>query len=426
MEMKYFALVVFFLMISGWSRAQGITLFDCWDLSRDHYPLVKGKEVLAESTDLNIRNIKSKWFPQMQMTGQASWQNDVAHVDAGNSMAGFSIPKAPKDQYKIVLDVNQTIYDGGRTSARSSLETVSCKVEDQDLEVQLNSVRNRVADLFFSILMLDKQNLQIKHKLETVRARCDELQALLDNGAVEPGEVKTLDAELLLIRQQFVALQYSIDALLDNLSSYTGRDITNVALLQLPSVGDFIAPEERPEYELFRLQQNQLQESSVLTKRDRWPALAAFGQAGYGNPGYNMLKNEFDAFYMIGLRLKWTPWDWKETKRKAMVLTNNSQLIDIRRETFRVNQMRTFRQLNGEIDQYLKMMEFDNKIVELRDDIAQQSAKKLLNGTITSADYMTDLDADVNAKTNRDLHELQYLQALASKYITGNETGNRE
>jgi outer membrane protein TolC len=274
--------------------------------------------------------------------------------------------------------------------------------------------------------MLYKQDMQIKHKLETIRARRDELQALLDNGAVEPGEVKTLDAELLLISQQSVALQYSIDALLDNLSSYTGRDIANVALLKLPSVGDFLTTEERPEYELFQLQQDQLQKSSVLTQRARWPVLAAFGQAGYGNPGYNMLKDEFDAFYMIGLRLKWTPWDWKETKRKTMVLTNRSQLIDIRRETFMVNQRRTVRQLNGEIGQYLKMMEFDNKIVELREDIAQQSAKKLLNGTITSADYMTDLDADVNARTNRDLHELQYLQALASKYITGEGPGNNE
>jgi hypothetical protein len=147
--------------------------------------------------------------------------------------------------------------------------------------------------------------------------------------------------------------------------------------------------------------------------------LAAFGQGGYGNPGYNMLKDEFDTFYMVGLRLKWTPWDWNETKRTKAVLENRMFMVDIEEETFRVNQYRAVNQLDGELSRYQQLIELDSKIVELRRGIEENSDHLLKNGSITTSEYLDDLDAHFSARINKDLHQLEYLHKMTMKYLTG-------
>ena len=37
-------------------------------------------------------------------------------------------------------------------------------------------------------------------------------------------------------------------------------------------------------------------------------------QAGYGNPGLNMLDNSFQPFYVVGLKANWNVFDWGKTK----------------------------------------------------------------------------------------------------------------
>ncbi len=417
--MKNSILSLLFLLFLQTISSQTLTLFDCWEMSRNHYPMLKGKEVLAKSTDLNIKNIKSKWFPQLDLVGQASWQSDVPNVDMGSTVPGLSVPQAPKDQYKIILDVNQTIYDGGRIEARSQIQDIAGSVEEQNIEIQLYEVKNRVTDLFFKSLILKEQEELFSHKLELLSSRIQEITSAFKNGVVKKSEVNTLEAEYLLASQEHSSILHSLNVLLDNLSSYIGRDISSVSFLHPPLANDFLNPQQRPEYRLFDLQQQQLNERSTLTKKDRWPVLAAFAQAGYGNPGYNMLKDEFDTFMMLGLRLKWTPWDWKESKRKTMVLQNQTILVEMQLETFSVNQSRAVSRFEGEISQYLKMMEFDDQIVRLREDIVVQSEKRLKNGTITSTDYMADLNADIHAKINRKMHRLRFLQNMALKFIAG-------
>jgi hypothetical protein len=278
-----------------------------------------------------------------------------------------------------------------------------------------------VTDLFFKILILKEQEELFSHKLKMLSSRIEEMASAFRNGVVQKSEVNTLEAEYLLASQEHSAIRHSLDVLLDNLSSYTGQDISSVSNLHPPLANDFLDPPHRPEYRLFDLQQQQLNERSSLTKKDRRPVLAAFAQAGYGNPGYNMLKDEFDTFMMLGLRLKWTPWDWKESKRKTMVLQNQAMLVEMQRETFSANQSRAVRRFEGEISQYLKMMEFDDQIVRLREDIVVQSEKRLKNGAITSADYMVDLNADIHAKINREMHRLRFLQNMALKFIAGKD-----
>ncbi|PWD97569.1 TolC family protein [Marinilabilia rubra] len=423
--MKNLILISFFLIGGSAGFAQNITLMDCWAMARENYPLIKGKEVLKRTTELNILNINSKWFPQFTVSGQASWQSDVPHVDAGSGMPGFSIPQAPKDQYKMNLDVSQTIYDAGKMRALAEVEEAKGNVEEQGIEIELHEIKRRVADLYFNVLMLSHQEKQVDQKLEALNARRKELSSLYENGVVHKSSLKNINAERLLVQQKLVSIQSGIKVLLNNLSSYIGQNIKNTENLQVPGVESFFNTGDRPEYQLFQYQKEQLQKTGDLDERNRWPVLVAFGQAGYGNPGYNMLNDEFDIYYMVGLKLKWTPWDWKETHRKKLVVEKRTQLINYREKAFRVNQERAVRQIDGDIDQFLKMMEYDDRIVVLRKEVVLESETRLKNGTVTFSDYLMDLNAAVEARINRDLHKLQYLRGMALKFITEGGSQNQ-
>ncbi|WP_010661925.1 TolC family protein [Marinilabilia salmonicolor] len=414
-------LILGLILISGKVSAQNLTLFDCLDKAEQNFPLLRGKQVLLKSSDLNVQNIKNSWLPRMEVIGQASWQSDVPSMDVDIQIPGFSVPQAPADQYKVALDVSQTLYDGGRTGKAVDVEQLAGNIEAQSIEVQMLDVSKRVAELFFSILMLEEQNQQINHKLRVLVSRRAELDALLASGAVSESVTMKLQAEVLLVEQQLISVQANEGTLLANLSSFLGEKVESASVLKKPSVEDLLIPELRPEYSLFSFQKNKLEKMTELHQRNRWPVLAAFGQAGYGNPGYNMLKDEFDTFLMVGLRLKWTPWDWSSTKRTTKVLENQIRLLDIEEETFRVNQTRAVNQFDGDLLRYQQLIELDSEIVELRKGIEENSTHLLKNGTITTSEYINDLDACISAQINKDLHKLGYLQGMTMKYLTGDK-----
>ena len=398
---------------------ESYSLFRCWEMATNNYPLIKGKAVLAENARLDIKNIRIHWLPQLELSGLASWQSDVPAMNMESPLLGTDLPGAPKDQYKLTLEVSETLYDGGRTQQRVGLREIEGKAEMQDIEIQMLEVRKIVADLFFGALMMQQMEEQMVHKIIVLEKRRSEMEDAFVSGTISKGELKRIDAEILMIKQQLVALERNQNTLLTNLSSFVGEEISSESALIAPSVEDVLVPDRRPEYDLFQIQRSQLEKSIELHQRDRWPVLAAFGQAGYGNPGLNMLTDEFDTFYMVGLNLKWSPWDWKGTRRDIKVLKNKVSLVDLREETFQVNQMRSLNRLNDEIVKYLEMMELDGRLVELRKGIEEESAGKLQYGTITPADYLVDLDAYTNAMTDKELHSLEYLYGMTRKYLTG-------
>lgn len=412
-------LILGLIFASGQISAQTLTLFDCLNKAEQNFPLLKGRDILLKSSELNIQNLKNNWLPRMEVTGQASWQSDVPSMNPDVQIPGFSIPQAPKDQYKVALDVSQTLYDGGKTGKAVDVEQLAGDIEDQNIEVQMLDVSKRVAELFFSILMLEEQKQQINHKLKVLESRIAELDALLANGAVAESSLNKLEAELLLVQQQLISVETNEETLLTNLSSFLGEPVELASILIRPSVDQLLTPEPRPEYSLFSLQKKRLEQMAELQQRNRWPVLAAFGQGGYGNPGYNMLKDEFDTFYMVGLRLRWIPWDWSETKRTKAVFDYQIRLVDIEEENFRVNQARAVNQLDGELLRYQQLIELDSRIVELRRGIEENSTHLLKNGSITTSEYINDLDDYISAQINKDLNQLEFLEAMTMKYLNG-------
>ena len=75
-----------------------VSLDSCYQWARQNYPNLKQAGIFKEITALQQENIKTNYYPQVTLNGQATYQSDVTHI--GISLPNISIPTVSKDQYK--------------------------------------------------------------------------------------------------------------------------------------------------------------------------------------------------------------------------------------------------------------------------------------------------------------------------------------
>ncbi len=398
--------LLFVLLLSYTSQGQLLSLEQCLEASRLNYPLIADFENLDQQLELKLKNLNTNYYPKLDVTGQYTWQNDVPGFDS--PAPGFDIPKAPKQQYKAFVDVQQVIYDGGKTKAAKHAEQQNKIAEKQSVEVQLNSIRSKVIDSYFLILMIEEQEQQLDYRYASLKQRFEEMQSAVNNGVLLQSESDLFEVEILKLEQDRFALQEGREAALDVLMELTGKELALDSELLLP-LGS--SQHIRPEYGLFLAQQEQLNAYSHLTARKRMPVIAGFGQLGYGNPGYNMLKDELATFYMVGFRLSWNLWDWKVTSREKTLLQLQSKSVKTQEATFSKNLSLAESEIQSHIRKLEKVIEKDNDIIELRQRITASKQSQLTNGTITAADYINELNSESMAKLGKELHLIEKSRA---------------
>jgi hypothetical protein len=58
-------------------------------------------------------------------------------------------------------------------------------------------------------------------------------------------------------------------------------------------------------------------------------------------------------------------------------------------------------------------MTLDETIIEMRSRIVESAASKLDNGVINPADYISDLNAEKQARIDKEMHRMKWLKAQA-------------
>jgi outer membrane protein TolC len=346
--------------------------------------------------------------------GKASYQSDVT----GISISGMDIPSVPKDQYSLNLDVEQLIYDGGKTSNRIEVEKKNSEVEIKDLEIQMYQLRERVDAAFYGIQLLRKNSLVLVDKKNTVSKRLSQMQSAVENGLVLAANLNVLKAELLLIDQQIQELDSYEKASFSVLSQLIGRRIGSDTKLKTTNYSDqetaVNQEASRPEYQFYSSQKSLLDAQKDLLKKDRYPVISGFGQVGYGNPGYNLYNDGFDSYYMIGAKLSWNVFDWKSNQRKRKEIGIQKEMVNTQELSFTQNRLIELEKESAQINKFRILLKKDDAIIDLQEEISRSSASQLDNGVITSSDYLDDLNKEVQAKLNKEYHVIQLQQSFAN------------
>lgn len=389
---------------------EAVTLEQCRNWARENNPVLKQLELYQQILALKTENNASSYLPQVNLNGQATYQSDVTKV--GISIPNMHIPSVGEDQYKLYLDFKQTIWDGGISNAKAIIDQAENAGSRQQAEVELYQVNDKVNQFFFNSFLIQENLKILEKKIETLTERKSQLESAVNNGMKLASELDQLLAEILTTRQTVIQLKSNRDAVMYGLAILTGKTTEQFGNLVLPeSQGIPDDKVSRPELDLFARQKDLLSANSEILKKQRNPKLFGFGQAGYGKPTLNMLKNEFDTYYLVGVGMNWNVFDWKNISRQQQMIKLQQDIVQTKQESFLQNIDLATDQQNKQIAQLSELLKTDQELIQLRERITKTSASKLENGTITSADYIQDLNAETTARLTLETHKIQLKEA---------------
>jgi len=396
-----------------------INLDSCMQWARQNYPLIKQKGYLQNMSENTQKNMNSAWHPQVTLVSSATYQSEVTAFE----FPGLAFPVMPKDQYSFGLQLSQTIFDGGVTSQQKRIEKLSTDADVQKNELELYKIKDKITQLFGSI-MLTKENQKVIHSyLEDINSRKEKMVSSVNSGASLQNNLDVLEVEILKTQQKAIEADANLKTLFQILSLLVNKpldektqieDFTVVPILKNDNIN-------RPELKLFEYEQNILVQKISLSNRKALPKLSAFANGTYGREGYNFLNFDFRFYGIMGLNLSWNISNLYRLSNEKKNLVISQKIIDEQKELFYLNTNIQMAQQNGEIDKLKKELELDQTIVEKRQRISKTTAFQLDNGSITSSEYLTELTAEKQAILSKRMHEIQMGIALKNYNIT---TGN--
>lgn len=401
------------------AQPENLTLEECYSLATENYPLSRQRGLIAKSREYSLDNASRAYLPQVGLYGQATYQSDVTQLPI--DIPGMEIPSLSKDQYKVYAQVDQKLYDGGMVRQQKKALEIESLIEAQKLEVDLYALKERINQLFFGILLLDAQ-LDLSKLLEDdVQAAMDKVSAAVDNGIALQSEVDVLKAELLRIDQHVVELRSSRKAFTEMLGMFIHREVDTATVLARPENKVPSMEIVRPEIALFDHRKKALEVQRQMLLSKNLPKLGVFAQGGYGRPAMNMLSNEFDSYYLAGIRLSVPLSGFYTLKKEKALLELGHESIAVQEEVFRFNIRFALKQQNQEVSKFTEMLASDDEIIRLRQNVQETASAKLQNGTITASDFLREANATDRARQSKNLHEIQLLMAqYAIKTTTGN------
>lgn len=392
------------------SAQEPLSLQKAYELAQQNYPMIKQLGLVKQTTNLSIENLNKGFLPQFSLNGQASYQSDVTKVDV--PIPGITIPSLSKDQYKATVDMNQLIYDGGAIKQQKNIQQLNDSVEEEKVEVELYKIKERINQLFLGILFIDDQLKQVDLTKEDLNIGIKRVEAQVNNGVSLRSNLQVLQAQLLQMEQRAIELKATRKGLVDVLAIFINQQLPENIQLERPLISPVIANDvQRPELKLYSLQNNLLSGQTRLIDAKNLPKASFFAQGGYGRPGLNQLKDEFQFYYITGVRLNWSFGGLYTQKREKKLIDVNKKIVDIQKETFLLNTNTALKQQQSEIDKFQQLVKTDQQIIDLRIKVKEAAKAQLENGVITANDYLREVNAEDQARQNLILHQTQLLQA---------------
>lgn len=414
--MKKIIILVLIIVPFFTTAQQHLSLEDCYALVNKNYPIAKQSKLLQEKSALDIATINLGKLPRLELNAQVTYQSDVTQLPI--KIPNLTVDPANKDQYKATFDVNQILYNGGLINANAEMKEIQTKTQQQQVQVNLYQLKSKINQLYFSILLSQEKMEILKAKQQQLVSKVNEVKTAVKYGAILAASEKILEAESLKIKQQLTEINYDKKRFIANLASLTFSTIPdNVILIKPIFEKNFTTINGRPELQLFDLQNQQIEHSKTIITKNKVPKINAFGQAGYGNPGLNMLDNSFQTFYMLGVKANWNVFDWNKSKKEKEALTISEAIIVTEKETFLVNTNLQLQEMENEINKLDEITSTDSEIIALRQYVVKSADSQLKNGVITASDYLIELTNLYEAKLNQKIHEIQLDLANANYLI---------
>lgn len=425
--MKHITALFILMLLVLPAQGQTVTLDECQQLAEENYPLIKQYDLIRQTTDYTVSNISKGWLPQISAMAQATYQSDVMTLpDVLQRMLGQQGLQAKgisKDQYRVGVDINQTVYDGGLISGQKDVARLEGEVQSAQTATDLYAVRKRINDLYFGILLLDEK-IQLNKDLQTLlQSNLNKLNSMLAHGVAMKSDVNTVKAEKLKAEQQATELASSRKSMTDMLSVFIGREVANLGMPQDVVVNT--QDNKRPELQLFDSQIKLADAQEKLLNARLLPRLSVFAQGYYGYPGYNQFEAMFNRTWklngIVGVRLSWNIGALYTRKNDCAKLSTRRGVVESARETFLFNNRLLEIQQSDGIAKYRQLIVDDKEIVSLRSDVRRAAESKLEHGIIDTNNLLQEITRENQSRIDLSTHTILMLkESYDLKYTTNN------
>ena len=399
-----------------------LTLDTCYAIAKQQYPMIKQKGLIEKSRQYNVQNASRGYLPTLSFNGQATYQDPVTAINFTLPKPfSISFPTFNHDQYKAYGEIDQVIYDGGNIHNQKLQKETDADIQEQNLEVNLYAIKERVNQIYFGTLLIDEQIKLNELVQKDIQSSVDKIQASVTNGAALQSSMDELEAELMQQQQNHIELQSSRKSYISMLGLFINQPLEESTRLQKPNEIQTANTIKRPELSLYDEQKKSYDVQDKMLTSGNLPRLSFFFQGGYGRPGLNAFDNTFEPYYIGGFRFSWTLGGLYTIKNQRQLLNIERQTLDVEKETFLFNTNLTLKQQSEEIIKLQQLIAKDNDIIAKRTSVKVASKVQLENGVITTHEYLNELVAEEQAKQNLIVHNVQLLMA---EYNYQNTSGN--
>ena len=412
---KFLSLLLSAVAFTGVS---GQTLEECQQAAERNYPLIQQMDLIRQTTELNVQNIEKGWLPQVSASAQATLQSDVTafpeQIQTVYQQMGIDMKGLRKDQYRVGIDVQQTVYDGGAIRNQKEVARERGNVELAQNEVNMYNVRHRVNEMYFSLLLLDDQIRLNRDLQELLEANEKKLSTMLKGGTAAESDFLNVKAERMNVVQQLTNLETQRQAVARMLSVFCGIEVKEPSKPSATAVQ--LAGNQRPELRLVDAQLRLVEAQEKALNSALLPRLGVFAQGFYGYPGLNMFEDmmhrQWSLNGIVGARLQWNIGALYTRKNDKAKLNLLRQSAENSREVFLFNNNLEQIQQSESISRYQKLMEADEEIIRLRSQVRKAAESKLRHGIIDVNDLLREINAENAARVQQSIHEIEMLKEI--------------
>ena len=410
------------------AMAQAQTLEECQQAAEQNYPLIRQYGLIEKTTSLNVANIQKGWLPQVTASAQATLQTDVTafpdKLQTVFQQTGITMDGLKKDQYRVGIDVQQTVYDAGNIKSQKEIARRQGELQSRQNEVTMYNVRKSVNEMYFSLLLVDEQ-IRLNADLQTVlEGNEKKLAAMLKGGTASESDWQNVKAERLNVVQKMTGLQSQRTALARMLSIFCGIEVNGLVKPEMPENMPH-SINLRPELKALDAQLRLTDAQEKALDAAMMPRLGVFAQGYYGYPGYNMfedmMSHKFSWNGMIGARLTWNIGALYTRKNDKAKLQVQRETTEVNRERFLFDNNLEQIEQNENISRYRQMMTDDEEIISLRSSIRKAAESKLAHGIIDVNDLVREINSENKARVEQCIHEIEMLKEIYDLKITTGE-----
>lgn len=407
------------MMLAALTAVAQPSLDRCKLLAREHYPMVRQYGLIAQSREYTLSNAARAWLPQVSLSAQATYQSDVMRwpeeFESMLAMQGLDMPGLRKDQYKVQLDVQQTIWDGGKSRADRLMADGEAREAQMNVEVELYAVESRVEELYFGILLMQEQQRQIEEMVQRLQHSLDHVRTLAENGVAMPADADAVEVQLLTAGQNLAQVKARAQSFRRMLELFVGEPVGGSLQVPVAIVPESYEP-ERPELGLLDAKLSLLQAREQMLDVALMPRVALFAQGYYGYPGLNMFENMMNSRWslngIVGVRMQWNISGLYTSQTSRKQVQNARESLALQRDVFTFNTRLKAEQEDAEIQRLRTALKDDDRIVELRSNVREAAEVRLQEGIIDTNDLLGKISEESAAKIARSTHEIELVKAI--------------